>query len=177
MGKDSAAKFLHSHLKLEHGKLKVKTIGFATRLKAICHELYGWVGVKNQQHYEDHPEDRNVIIPYLGYDVVRLWINVGDKMREIDPYVWVHPVTKADHNCDVLIVTDVRYKSEIDAVREAGGWLYKVHNPRTPYRDSPADRDLENYMGWDKLILNDGTLSDLNDEIEWIARRYEQEKM
>jgi len=173
MGKDTCATLLHSMLKTERGKLKVKTIGFASKLKAICHDLYKFAGVKNEQHYENHPEDRLIILPYFGTDVVQVWIDFGNKVREYAPNTWIDNTLTPDYDCDVLLVKDLRFHNEADAIKDRGGWVYKVHNPRVPYRDSPADAQLESYEGWDDVLMNDKDMQNLNSLLIPIVERYE----
>jgi hypothetical protein len=176
MGKDTVATLLHAALKLDHGKLKVKTVSFASKIKSICHELYGWAGVKDEQHYENYPEDRATIIPYFGHDVVTLWIKFGTPAirEQVHQNTWVDYIINTNHKCDVLIVKDVRFYNEADPIIDAGGWVYKIHNPRVPYRDSVADNALEDYPRFTGTLINDSDIKHLNDlVVEQIIGRYE----
>lgn len=175
-GKDTAGKFLDTHLRVKCPKLRVKRINFADKLKAICFDLYNWAGVKRGVHYDNYPLDRNIIIPALGMTVVDLWVSVGEKMREVFPTTWLDFVTKADHQADVVIICDVRHPNEANTIVEhPNDWcLYKVLNPRIPNReDTPGaksiDAMLKDYDRWHDTILNDGELADLNQKMDILS--------
>lgn len=73
---------------------------FAQKVKELCVELFG-------MEKKDRP----------------LLINFANKMRDIDPDVWVNQVlqqTKGKCNC---IVDDVRYQNEVDALIQ-DGWKF-----------------------------------------------------
>ena len=64
----------------------------------------------------------------------------GKRMREIDPDCWLRPLKQAlaDENpftsdpdiprlrCEGVVVADVRYQNEADAIRKAGGVLVRI---------------------------------------------------
>ena len=63
---------------------------------------------------------------------------------------------------DFWVVTDVRFPSEADAIREHGGILIRV-NRDTGYVDNhPSETALDDYMDFDYIITNDN----LDDTIE-----------
>lgn len=171
MGKDSAAKFLQTIL--AHKGLRTKRISFASKLKQVCHELYGWAGVKDAQWYEDHEADRSVVLPALGMTVVDLWIKFGTTCcRElIHQDTWVNCCLMEDKNVDVLIITDVRFPNEARIIHNSGGKLVKVVRPSVPLRDSPADVALDDYEGWDYELVAEN-LKDLNTAVEIMAKEF-----
>lgn len=65
------------------------------------------------------------------------------------------------------IITDTRYPNEIDAISKLGGVKIKVINPRIE-EDSMhlSEVALDNYEDWDYIIVNDGTLEDLENEVK-----------
>lgn len=70
--------------------------------------------------------------PYEKTPYVRMLLQrVGVAMREIDPDVWVNFVMReAEHDlangADAMIVTDLRFPNELEAVKNAGGITVKV---------------------------------------------------
>lgn len=63
------------------------------------------------------------------------------------------------------IVTDVRFKNEAEALKERGGILIRIERPGTKGQDHPSDKDLDDYQGFDKVIVNDGTLLQFQEKI------------
>lgn len=163
MGKDTAATFLTGHLRqTTRGKLIIKS-SFAAKLKAMTHDLYGWLGLETGEFYElpENEHLRNVKLPHINKTPVEVWIEFGTTVgRACYPETWVaYPLQK---QCDYLILTDVRFPNEVAAIHKAGGKVFKVHNPTIRYRDSVADSQLEEFQGWDSVIINDGDLKHLN---------------
>ena len=79
---------------------------FAKRVKELCVELFGMTG-----------KDRDLLITF------------ANKMREIDPKVWINQVlqeTKDKTNC---IIDDVRYQNEVDALIKDGWKIIQLHIP------------------------------------------------
>lgn len=80
---------------------------FADKVKDLCSDLFQMKG-------KDRP----------------LLINFANKMREIDPDVWINQVlqkTKGNQNC---IIDDVRYQNEVDALIQDGWTFIHLHVPR-----------------------------------------------
>ena len=165
VGKDTctrlAKEILETHAKLVEHK------SFAGVLKDTCHRLYGWAGVQEPLFYERLPAYRSHVLPKIGKTVVELWIEVGNKLREVYPDTWVSPVFGIeDCQPDVLLISDVRYLNEIKAIRERGGVCIKVTRESAPRLDSPTDNALEGYKQWDAVIENEGTERDLVDKVK-----------
>ncbi len=79
---------------------------FAQKVKELCVDLF-------QMETKNRP----------------LLIQFANKMREIDPNVWVNQVlqqTKGKQNC---IIDDVRYQNEVDALIDDGWVLIQLYVP------------------------------------------------
>lgn len=176
-GKDTVANALVQKLN-DHGKLRAKKISFAWKLKDICHQLYGWAGVREPEYYET-PEgemDRSFELVKLasekypdGPTVVDIWVDFGTPAVRDNVFQgsWIEYVLQTNHNCDVLVIPDVRFYNEILAIREAGGTLIKVVRPGYQPRNSVADLNLWNFKGWDGIIGTSGSM----DELDQVAQR------
>jgi hypothetical protein len=171
MGKDTATKMLITALKFGAVQFPkgVRHVSFATHLKAVSHRLYKHLGLKDGEHYENNPKDRDIVLPTINKTAVQIWIDVGMALRVVYPDTWVDAgIWGADS--DVIIISDLRFPNEVARIKSLGGLCVKIHKPDVPYRDSPADNALEDYTGWDKVIINDGSLNDLHKQIEALAR-------
>lgn len=177
VGKDTAGKFLDSALRL--AGIHSKKISFAAKLKDISHQLYSWAGLKPGIFYESEEgaKLRNVKLPDLGLTPVEIWVQVGNKMREIYEHTWVMQALRTvPPNVDCLIITDLRFPNEVTKVREMNGRCFKVFNPNVEKRmDNPADRALDGYTGWDDILMNDSDLGMFNSTIDLLAERIIEE--
>lgn len=174
VGKDTAAGFLAGHLRqTTKNKLVVKT-AFALKLKAMCADLYGWAGLQDAEFYEKQENEhlRNVKLEPIGKTPVEIWIEFGTTVgRAIYGDTWVKYPLNRKH--DYLIITDVRFQNEVNEIWKAGGKVFKVENPSVPLRDSVADNALQDFTGWDQVIVNDGDLKALNEKVITVFKGYQ----
>ncbi len=171
VGKDTCSKFLNTELRI----MGVKTVhvGFADKLKETCFDLYGWAGMKRKQHYEDHPIDRNIILPLLGKTPLQIWVEVGNKLREVYAQTWIQAALRGQQNTQVVIVSDVRYPNEVEAIKKLNGLVFKVIRPDVPVLDTIADNALEGCdpLIWNGIIRNDTSLADLHQQMRTLAEQ------
>lgn len=69
-----------------------------------------------------------------------------------------------ERNCDLLIVTDVRFDNEAEYIREAGGRVWEIIRPGTAADSHASEQRLDRDL-IDHVIENDGTLDDLHDRV------------
>lgn len=169
VGKDTAAKFLDTFLRVNYPKLKIKNIGFADKLKDISYQLFKWGELKRGIFYETHYEEKEIVLPRLEKSPRDIWKLVGNKMREIDLYVWIDNVLK-NVDADIIIISDLRFINEATEIKAAGGMLVKITRPNVTQGTDPAEIDLKDWTYWDYFIDNRGTLQDLNKDIEQMAK-------
>lgn len=156
---------------------------FASTLKKVVHLVYGWAGAQPEEYYETYPEERKRRLVKLanhkwplGPTIVDLWIEVGTPaFRDtIFDETWVMNTLETDFE-NVLIIPDVRFMNEINAIRVRGGRVYKVIRKGVqPRFNSIADNALNYYVGWDEVIRNHGEgLHDLQQDARRIVRSLE----
>jgi hypothetical protein len=160
VGKDTSVKFLSTLLSTK-GK-KVQHRSFAAPLKEVCHTLYGWAGLKAGIHYENHREDRDIKIPFLNMTPVEIWVEVGNKLRDVYERTWIDLTLRTPAKADFLFISDLRYENEVTAIQELGGLCLKVNNSRAPIRDTSADNALQGFAYWHGHVFNEMSLNDLN---------------
>lgn len=92
---------------------------------------------------------------------------LGVAMRAVDPGVWVRAAMldvdawRAD-GTDV-VVTDVRFQNEADAIIAAGGRLVRVHRDTLAATDRHVSETEQASIRCHRVIRNGGTLADLAD--------------
>lgn len=104
---------------------------------------------------ESYPEIRR-LLQRLGTDVVRqmfgddVWVKAGFAQMEPD---WFY------------VITDVRFPNEGEAIRDAGGEVWRIIRPGVgPLNDHPSET-LVDSVTVDRIIHNDGSLEDLEERV------------
>lgn len=96
--------------------------------------------------------------------------------RKIDPNVWInstlHQAKKLLETKKLVVITDLRFKSEMQAVRLAGGEVWRLHRPETDGRPTglsghQSELDLAGVPDADFqcVLSNDGTIEDLRAKV------------
>lgn len=103
-------------------------------------------------------------------EVRRILQELGSAMRAVDPDIWIRPVlAKAIEANDAgvpVVVTDVRYPNEVEALKRAGFRLLHINRPGVPQLDHESERlgpEAAHY-----LVQNDGDLAHLGEQLERI---------
>jgi len=67
------------------------------------------------------------------------------------------------------VVPDVRFENEARAIREWGGRLWRVDRPgvgEVGMAGHASEHDLDNWVEWDQVLVNDGTVLELLERVE-----------
>lgn len=127
----------------------------------------------------DHMDDtrKHETAPGFEHSHARLHQLVGENFKVLlkDPNVWVKSfmnVLDSDQLSNI-VVPDVRFKCEFDALKERGGILIRVNRDgvhRADGRDVEhiSETDLDNETRFDYVIQNNGTLAELEDKVRRI---------
>lgn len=162
IGKDTLANLL-----IEQLPLAVKR-PFAWQLKEICRDLYWMHGHKPPEYYDTEAGaiERMQILPSLGMSPVELWVRFGNAVRSVHATTWIDYVIQRGHSGPVII-PDVRFPNEALAIRDRGGLLIKVVRAGYGPKDTPSDRALLGFDGWDYVA--GPTLGALKRDAEYLA--------
>lgn len=169
VGKNTFSKFMITFLRCERPDLKIKEVSFAAKLKDICYQLYGWTELKRGIFYESHRDKKEQVLPQLNKSPRDIWIEVGNKLREVYSKTWIDYALNS-LVADIIIITDLRFKNEAQAIRSLNGQLYRIDRSDQKLGTDPAEVDLDDWQHWDAIINNTGTLKDLNEQAEIIAK-------
>lgn len=170
VGKDTSCEIATQILQA-HG-VQVRRESFAALLKDLCHRLYSWTGLQPGPFYERNPGARDVKLPVIQKTPVEIWIDVGNKLREVYHDTWISPVINSAKDFDgVTLISDVRFPNEAAILHGHGATLVKVTRSEAPIRDSVSDNALEGYDHcWDYIIENEGTERDLVDAVRLVLQ-------
>lgn len=135
--------------------------GFADALKAMIRPLlaaFGYAEVVIDKLLNTG-EGKETVLPEIGVTPRYLAQTVGTEWgREvIDPDLWIKAVLN-DKRPDMLVIDDVRFPNEYEAIRAEGGQVWRVYRPgRAPTNGHPSEGLLED-REFDEVIVNDGSL-------------------
>lgn len=170
MGKDTLARFIATSLRLRSRKLNVEKRSFAAKLKSVSYSLYQWAGLLGPEYYEINPEAKDRILPLLKRTPRDIWIEMGQKLREMDQNIWMNAVLR-NALPNILLIADLRFPHEADMVHELGGKVIKVIRTGQELTDDEADCGLEGYTHWDEIV-EASTLEQLNKIGEELIVKY-----
>lgn len=164
-GKDTVARHLRDYHRFTH-------TWFAQPLKAAVEQLFG---LSREQTYGDLKEvpdafwqdtPRN-ILQRFGTECMRkgyrddFWVKV--MQRKI--YSWKPTI-------EDVVISDVRFPNEAQAVKDWDGQLWLIDRPGNagagPHASETA---LDGWKGWDHVIVNDGAIGQLLDEVDELMER------
>jgi hypothetical protein len=164
VGKDTATRLFVDALASKN--IPARQVSFAGSLKDVCADIFGWAGLQGPSHYEEHPAEKEEILPALGLSPRRIWIDVGNKLREVYEDVWIDlALNQAAKEKTVIIISDLRYPNEVDKVHCAGGVVVKIVRDKAPISNDVADTALANYEKWDMTIENNGTIDEFRQHL------------
>lgn len=177
VGKDTACRLIVERFGKEHPEVNVQIVSFADKLYQICHDLYGWAGFKDREYYQYYPEEKEIALPEIGKSPRQILIDFGTEgvRKKVFEDTWVNYVVKRLHDSDLILIPDMRFPNEMEAVQANGGWAVNVKRFGQPHVDDAADIALaaERFQRrFDRSLLNVGSLSDLADEATKLAEEY-----
>lgn len=158
-GKDTVASLLMR-------RYRVERLAFADPLREAARAICGF-----SEEQCVNPALKEVVDPRWGFSprqfLQRLGTDVG---RAFDENLWVKRwIARANTALATgrgVVVTDVRFPNELEAVRSLGGKVYRVERNQGRPDASPVDAHASetalDTAVFDGVILNNGTLDDLD---------------
>jgi len=164
-GKSTAASELGYYL-IEQG-YTIELVAFADSLYEICNKLYSWAGFETKRFYDKHPEMKQIILENIGKSPRQILIDFGTKAVREQVYerTWVDYLLYRNSYTDFLLISDVRFPNEFQAIRDRGGFLIKVVRPQIMDTHDVADDAINETFLWDLTIINDGTIPQLRNKL------------
>ena len=65
----------------------------------------------------------------------------------------------------ILFVPDIRFPDEAKMIKELGGLMFRVERPTTEVDSHPSETLMDNYVGFDYVLDNSGTLEQFYTEV------------
>lgn len=166
-GKDTVAE----RLVQGHGFVRM---AFADPLKEAARCIFG---LSDAQLYGDLKETNDAfwgktprrIMQLLGTDAVR---------KNIDDDVWIKATQRrietemAERDTIGIVIPDVRFPNEADAIRAWGGDVWHVSRPGiAAVEEHVSETALKNYGWFSQWITNDETVLDLHSKVDVIINK------
>lgn len=173
-GKDEAAKVLVE----EHGFIQV---AFADKLREMLYALNPLISVWRDWDGEPGPVYVQDVIDRYGWgsyketaygtEIRRLLQRLGTEAgrQTLWDSIWIDAALTGLPEDARVVVSDARFFNEFDAVRERGGYVWRIDRPGVgPVSDHASETEAPKYEKFSLFLENDGTLE------EWHALISEQ---
>lgn len=172
VGKDSAAQGLMRDLGF-------RRVGFADALKDVAmkadpmvipqqmavnvgigHGRLAWV-VKGSGW-----EDAKNKFPEVRTFLQRLGLAIRETLGED---IWVRHVLEGVKPGENVVIPDVRFENEAEAIKDAGGLLIRINRPGYGKGSHVSETALEDFQDWDLVWDNDSSIHDMQTGIvAWV---------
>lgn len=114
----------------------------------------------------NNQEYKQSILPWLNCSIRELLQNFGTGIRNtVDFDFWIKALFKDYTENSKWIITDVRFKSEAEAIKSKNGILIRVNKNSAGAGNHQSEIDLDDYSKFDFIIDNNGTLEDLFNKV------------
>lgn len=115
---------------------------------------------------------KNTFLPQFQKTIGQLQQYIGSELfrNQLHQDVWVLALLGSIKPNENVVISDVRFPNEADAIKQAGGIVIRLEGDPTKLRDpATSDRDLnhisetalDEYIGFDHIIENTGTVDQL----------------
>jgi len=122
-----------------------------------------------------HFDKKEEVFDFIKDNMFFLYLlKTADADEEIN--LWYNTYVKEFQTFKNWIVTDVRFKNEVDAIKEKGGVVIRIErpcgkcgSPESQNEIHTSETELDDYTDFDYTIINDGNLDDLRKKLtKWI---------
>lgn len=85
----------------------------------------------------------------------------------IHPNIWVNATLGDIRPDDKVIITDARFPNEVEGIKKKNGIVVRIIRPsKVSTSTHPSETSLNDYTNWDYVIVNDGTLEELEEKVK-----------
>ncbi len=89
--------------------------------------------------------------------------------RRQDPDYWVKRLEEKLVGLEKVVIDDVRFLNEVEMVQRLGGRVIRIDRPGPNESTHASENELNDFDGWDGVIVNDGTLEDLAEKVREVV--------
>jgi len=166
VGKDTFAKMIAEELNKEFYP-PFLLMAFANELKIKCQKDfdldYEQLWGKEKESIDNRYKKLNEDSYWTGREIMQAY---GQFFRSIDYDFWVKFLFRLIEEKEYknVIITDIRYKNEANAIKRNDGYLIKINRnvlKEIHGNNHVSETDLNNYNNFDFNIINDKSLDEL----------------
>ena len=154
-GKDTVAEILVE----EYGYTRVAFADIIKQAVYLLDPIVNVSGMRLRYFVDQNGWDEAKHLP----EVRRLLQVMGSEVGRdlIDPSVWVEPTMSGLNKNDKVVITDVRFPNEYEAIRWAFGEIWRIERPGClPVNNHYSEIALDHWK-FDRVIENSGGIPDL----------------
>lgn len=169
-GKDTCADFIQDWAQMENRTCT--RAAFADEMKIVCADALGHYGPREHQiRFIDEIKLHGYIRSYFkgmgkldslttplgqthadGRDFI---IGLAESIRRLDPEFWIRHTAASE--AEIHVITDCRFRPEVDWVRANGGVVVEIIRPGTKH----VNEDTIDPEFIDHIVVNDGDFDQL----------------
>jgi hypothetical protein len=150
---------------------------FAGTLKAMVRTFLSAAALRDDQIHLYENQCKELVIPEIGVSYRHLCQTLGTEWGRacVAPDIWIRVWGMSVDNlindgCQLIVVPDVRYRNELEAVRDAGGQIWWVERAEAvaaaPARTMAHASEGELCAAdCDRMLDNNGTLHQLSQKV------------
>lgn len=166
VGKDSAADYICAYHPM------FTKVSLAEPMKRAIMAIFDWT----DEHVNGSLKE--VVDPFWGISPRQALTSLGTEwaqkvLCEMFPMfatvtgrkLWVKSLLRKHQGKDIVIA-DVRFQHEVDAIREIGGKIIKIERPSLVNTDTHESEQAWKITTYDDLIINDDTLTKYYQRVE-----------
>ncbi len=161
-GKSSVAQYLVKHYDFAQVK-------FADTLKKMAYVFLSDLGIENPEEYIEGSRKEEVL-PHIW--VTTRWImqSIGTEWArdQIHRDTWLFIVRQKIKQHEKVVIDDLRFPNEYDMLKDMMAFLVKIERPGYSQKVNHQSEGSLDEMSFDLVLVNDGSLVDLYNQIESI---------
>ena len=170
-GKDTIANIIKE-------KYNFKIIHFADPLKKGCSHIFGLTYDQLYGNKKDIIDEYWKITPrkilqFVGTNLLRN--QLSNIIPQIEDSIWIKHLEKIliDNPYTNFIIPDIRFQNEVNMLKKHHSIIFKVIRPNLLNEDDHiSEKGIDKINEFDKLILNDSTIDDLYNKVNYITSIY-----
>jgi hypothetical protein len=168
-GKDTVAQFFVEN----YGYTRV---AFADNIRHMLLDLNPYVGIGPSNYNHTTLSDLVALNGWEGAkqhpEVRRLLQDLGVSARNyLGEDVWINAALSTPTQNDGLVITDVRFINEAEAIKNRGGQIWRVIRPGVTAVNSHISETQMDGYSYDRIVDNSGDFKDLSIEIASLISR------
>lgn len=163
-GKDTVADII-VELTKDNGVSRWIKKAFADKMKLCCAII---TDTPIKHWYMQSMKSQNVKNWNIEYRQFMQLFGTEACRRNIVDDIWVRALLDNYNSCFSWIITDIRFKNELNEVKNRNSILIKIERELSDRLIHQSETDLDDYYDWDYIIQNDSTKEDLIEKVKSI---------